>query len=66
MAFYFTYVRGRGSVKEKSKINVAKFQLEKWYLSVWDVRNVLPHEKWSKYPAAFPEEQVPSLLSLSF
>ena len=63
-AFYFTYVRGRGSVKEKSKINVAKFQLEKWYLSVWDVRNVLPHEKWSKYTAAFPEELVERLITL--
>jgi len=52
------------SVKEKSKVNVAKFQLEKWYLSVWDVRNVLPHEKWSKYTAAFPEELVERLITL--
>jgi site-specific DNA-methyltransferase (adenine-specific)/site-specific DNA-methyltransferase (cytosine-N4-specific) len=51
-------------VKEKSRIDVGRFQAEKWYLSVWDIKNVLPTEKWSKYTAAFPEELVERLLKL--
>jgi site-specific DNA-methyltransferase (adenine-specific)/site-specific DNA-methyltransferase (cytosine-N4-specific) len=51
-------------VKEKSRIDVGRFQAEKWYLSVWDIKNVLPIEKWSKYTAAFPEELVERLIKL--
>jgi site-specific DNA-methyltransferase (adenine-specific)/site-specific DNA-methyltransferase (cytosine-N4-specific) len=51
-------------VKEKSRIDVGRFQAEKWYLSVWDIKNVLPTEKWSKYTAAFPEELVERLIRL--
>ncbi|MEM1661629.1 MAG: site-specific DNA-methyltransferase [Desulfurococcaceae archaeon] len=51
-------------VKEKSRIDVYRFQGEKWYLSVWDLTNVLPSEKWSKYTAAFPEELVKRLVIL--
>jgi DNA modification methylase len=51
-------------VKEKSKINISRFQNEKWYLSVWDIKNVLPHEKWSKYTAVFPEQLIERLVLL--
>jgi site-specific DNA-methyltransferase (adenine-specific)/site-specific DNA-methyltransferase (cytosine-N4-specific) len=51
-------------IKEKSKINISIFQNEKWYLSVWDIKNVLPHEKWSKYTAAFPEQLIERLVML--
>lgn len=51
-------------VKEKSKIDISRFQFEKWYLSVWDITNVLPTEKWSKYTAPFPEELVERLIRL--
>lgn len=51
-------------VKEESKIDVDRFQKEKWYLSVWDITNVLPSEKWSKYTAAYPEELVERLIRL--
>ena len=51
-------------VKKRSKIDIIKFQAEKWYLSVWDIKNVLPSEKWSKYTAAFPEELVERLIKL--
>jgi len=51
-------------IKEKSKIDVHRFLREKWYLSVWDLTNVLPSEKWSKYTAAFPEELVERLVIL--
>ena len=50
--------------REKSKINIARFQAEKWYLSIWDIKNILPSEKWSKYTAAFPEELVERLVRL--
>jgi len=51
-------------IKEKSRIDIGRFQAEKWYLSVWDIKNVLPIEKWSKYTAAFPEELVERLIKL--
>jgi len=51
-------------VREKSRIDVRRFQAEKWYLSVWDIKNVLPSEKWSKYTAVFPEELVERLIRL--
>ncbi|HWQ16755.1 MAG TPA: site-specific DNA-methyltransferase [Sulfolobales archaeon] len=52
------------TVVEKSKIDINRFQREKWYLSVWDITNVLPSEKWSKYTAVFPEELVERLIYL--
>jgi len=51
-------------VKERSRINTSRFHQEKWYLSVWDIKNVLPSEKWSKYTAAFPEEIPERLITL--
>ncbi len=50
-------------VREKSKINVQKFQREKWYLSVWDISNLRPQDRWSRY-AAFPEQLVERLILL--
>lgn len=60
----FNYRSVPQELKEKSKVDITKFQKEKWYLSVWDIKNVLPHEKWSKYTAAFPEELVERLMLL--
>jgi len=60
----FDYNRVEKSLKEKSKIDLNKFQREKWYLSVWDITNVLPSNKVSKYTAAFPEELVERLIRL--
>ena len=53
-----------GGVAEKSKVDIRRFQAEKWYLSVWDIKNVLPSEKWSKYTAVFPEDLVERLVRL--
>ena len=50
--------------REKSRVDIGRFQAEKWYLSVWDIKNVLPSEKWSKYTAVFPEELVERLIRL--
>ncbi len=60
----FSYNNIPKEVKEKSKIDLSRFQVEKWYLSVWNIKNVLPSEKWSKYTAAFPEELVERLIRL--
>ena len=60
----FDRVRIPREVVEKSRVDVGRFQREKWYLSVWDITNVLPSEKWSKYTAVFPEELVERLITL--
>ncbi|MEM1928056.1 MAG: site-specific DNA-methyltransferase [Acidilobaceae archaeon] len=51
-------------VREKSRVDLRRFQSEKWYLSVWDITNVLPSEEWSKYTAVFPEELAERLITL--
>ena len=52
-------------IKEKSKINVKEYQKNKWYLTVWDVTNVLPLEgRLEEGIAAFPEELVNRLIKL--
>lgn len=60
----FNYNSIQKEVREKSRIDIARFQAEKWYLSVWDIKNVLPSEKWSKYTAVYPEELVERLIKL--
>jgi len=49
---------------EESKIDVNKFQREKWYLSVWEITNVLPNNKYSKYTVPFPEELARRIITL--
>ena len=41
---------------EASKLDMAECQREKWYLSVWDMTNVLPTDRIEKGVAAFPDE----------
>lgn len=50
--------------KEESKIDIGKFQKEKWYLSVWEITNVLPNDKYSKYTAPFPEDLARRIITL--
>lgn len=50
--------------KEESKIDISKFQKEKWYLSVWEITNVLPNDKYSKYTAPFPEDLARRIITL--
>jgi len=52
-------------ILEGSKIDLKKFNREKWYLSVWDITNVLPLEnRLEKGIAAFPDEIPRRLISL--
>jgi site-specific DNA-methyltransferase (adenine-specific)/site-specific DNA-methyltransferase (cytosine-N4-specific) len=50
--------------KEESKIDLNKFQKEKWYLNIWEITNVLPQDKYTKYTAPFPEELVKRIITL--
>ena len=43
-------------VKEASKIDKKEFQTKKWYMTLWEMTNVLPGSKLEKDIAAYPEE----------
>jgi site-specific DNA-methyltransferase (adenine-specific)/site-specific DNA-methyltransferase (cytosine-N4-specific) len=60
----FRYSEIPSDLKEKSKIDINRFLKEKWYLSIWEITNVLPSDKLSKYTAVFPEELVERLILL--
>lgn len=52
-------------VREKSKIDLEEYQKNKWYLTVWDITNVLPLKgRLEEGVAAFPEELVRRLIKL--
>jgi len=52
-------------VREKSKIDLEEYQRNKWYLTVWDITNVLPLKgRLEEGVAAFPEELVRRLIKL--
>jgi site-specific DNA-methyltransferase (adenine-specific) len=42
--------------KNESKIDKKEFQENKWYMTLWEMTNVLPNSKLEKDIAAFPEE----------
>lgn len=42
-------------IKEASRIDKTLFQSEKWYMTLWEMTNVLPGAKLEKGIAAFPE-----------
>ncbi len=53
----FDYKSIPEQVKEQSKIDVSRYQKEKWYLTTWNIVNVLPSKNRLEYGiAAFPEE----------
>lgn len=53
----FDYRKARKKTKEKSKLDLIKYQNEKWYLNVWQITNVLPFSaRIEKGIAAFPPE----------
>jgi len=56
--FDYTYVKSlKREILEASKIDVEEFNREKWYLTVWDITNVLPFKgRLEEGIAAFPEE----------
>lgn len=52
----FDYKSIPKDVKEKSKINTKEIQSKKWYMTLWDMNNVMPNQVLEKDIAAFPEE----------
>jgi site-specific DNA-methyltransferase (adenine-specific) len=43
-------------VREASKIDIKEFSDNKWYMTLWEMTNVLPGSTLEKEIAAFPEE----------
>lgn len=43
-------------VREASRIDKKEFQAKKWYMTLWEMTNVLPGSKLEKDIAAYPEE----------
>jgi len=43
-------------IREKSKVDIKEFQSKKWYMTLWDMNNVMPNQVLEKDIAAFPEE----------
>lgn len=53
----FEYKQISQEKKEESRVNLEETQKGKWYLSVWNITNVLPiNNRLEKGIAAFPEE----------
>jgi len=53
----FDYKRVPNEIKEKSKIDLKEYQQNKWYLTTWNITNVLPlRNRIEEGIAAFPEE----------
>lgn len=61
----FDYRSVPQEIKEASRIDLQKFQAEKWYLNVWQITNVLPHKgRLESGIAAFPLELALRLITL--
>ncbi len=52
----FDYSSIPDDIREASKINIKEFFDNKWYMTLWEMVNVLPSSKLEKEIAAFPEE----------
>jgi len=52
----FDYKSIPREIKEKSKINIEEFTNNKWFMSLWEMNNVMPGSPLEKDIAAFPEE----------
>jgi DNA modification methylase len=64
--FDYKYVRDLApSIREASRIDLSRYQSEKWNLSVWDITNVLPIEgRVERGVASFPDEIPRRLIQL--
>lgn len=52
----FDYKSVTEEIKKESLIDTKMFQEKKWYMTLWEMTNVLPNSKLEKDIAAFPEE----------
>ncbi|MFN3301938.1 MAG: DNA-methyltransferase [Patescibacteria group bacterium] len=52
----FNYKAISKEIREASKIDIKEFLQNKWYMTLWEMNNVLPGSPLEKDIAAFPEE----------
>ena len=52
----FDYRSVSKAVREKSKVDTKEIQNNKWYMTLWEMNNVMPGSPLEKDIAAFPEE----------
>ena len=52
----FNYKSIPQEIRERSKVSKDEFQENKWYMTLWEMTNVLPGSPLEKDIAAFPEE----------
>ncbi|MFH1862394.1 MAG: site-specific DNA-methyltransferase [bacterium] len=43
-------------IREDSRVDISEFNSKKWYMTLWEITNVLPGSALEKNIAAFPEE----------
>lgn len=52
----FDYKSISKELREKSKVDTKEIQEKKWYMTLWEMNNVMPNQVLEKDIAAFPEE----------
>ncbi len=52
----FNYRSVSKDIRENSKINTKEFSDKKWYMTLWEMNNVMPNSPLEKDIAAFPDE----------
>ncbi|MEM0465268.1 MAG: site-specific DNA-methyltransferase [Candidatus Pacearchaeota archaeon] len=52
----FDYKSISKELREKSKLDTKEIQSKKWYMTLWEMNNVMPNQVLEKDIAAFPEE----------
>ena len=52
----FDYKSIPKETREKSKVDLKEFQDKKWFMTLWEMNNVMPGSPLEKNIAAFPEE----------
>jgi len=52
----FNYKSISKEIREKSKIDIKEFSKNKWFMTIWEMNNVLPGSPLEKDIAAFPDE----------
>jgi site-specific DNA-methyltransferase (adenine-specific) len=60
----FNYKSISKEIRKKSQINLSELKKNKWYTTLWQIRNVMPGSDLEKGIAAFPEELPYRLIKL--
>ncbi len=60
----FDYRSISRSVREESKVDTKRFQDDRWFMTLWEMTNVLPGASLEKDIAAYPEELPKRIITL--